>query len=138
MKEPGKPTRERNPYYNPDPYIPASLSEIYDQLGSMILSAPTFIDKLGDFPDQTIDAEFHVLVEGFGLVRKKLGEERYAALVDLAGRAKALFADDQDDSNGKTDQGRALLFEIEDLIQEVRRRRVKAKAVDEDGEVSGD
>lgn len=95
-----------NPYFNPKPYIPASLSEINDQLGSIILGAPSFKDRLGDFPDWNIDSEFHKLAEGFSLVCKKLGEERYAALIDLAARAKALFADDQDDTNGKTDQGR--------------------------------
>jgi hypothetical protein len=104
----------------------------------MILGAPTFIDPLGDFPERNIDSEFHVLVEGFGLVRRKLGEERHAALIDLAERAKALFAADQDDTNGKTDQGRALLFEIEDLLGEVRRARVEARQPDDEGEVTGD
>ena len=33
----------RSTYANPEPYTPASLSEIYDLLGSMILGAPTFI-----------------------------------------------------------------------------------------------
>ena len=127
-----------NPYFNPKPYIPASLSEIYDTLGSMILGAPTFVDRLGDFPDRNIDSEFNKLTEGFALVRKKLGEERYAKLIDLAARAKALFAADQDDTNGKTDEGYALLFEIEDEIQAARRGRVKGKLPDEDGEITGD
>lgn len=78
------------------------------------------------------------LVEGFSVVRKKLGEERYAQLLDLAARAKALFAADHDDTNGKTDGGSALLFEMQDVLGEVRRGRVKAKLPDEDGEVTGD
>ena len=106
-----------NSYFNSTPYIPTSISEINDQLGSMILGAPTFKDRTLVFHDQNIESEFHKLVEGFGLVRKKLGEERYAALMDLAARAKALFAADQDDTNGKTDEGRALLFEIEDVLR---------------------
>lgn len=126
-----------SPYPYPKPYIPASLSEIYDLLGSMILWAPTF-DKDGTYPEYNVDTEFHSLTEGFGRVRKKLGEERYAQLIDLAARAKALFADDPNDDNGKTDQGRALLFEIEDLIQSTRSRRVKARLKDEEGEISGD
>lgn len=69
---------------------------------------------------------------------RKLGEECYSQLIELAARSKALFAADQDDTNGKTDQGRALLFEIEDIIQAARRGRVKAKLPDEDGEVTGD
>ncbi|MFD1106517.1 hypothetical protein [Sphingobium olei] len=127
-----------HPYRNPNPYIPATLSEIYDLLGSMILGAPTFIDKTGYFVRQNIDTEFFSLTEGFGKVRKKLGEERYAQLMDLAARAKALFADDPDDTNGKTDQGRNLLFEIENLIQAARSRRVKARLKDDEGKVSGD
>lgn len=127
-----------NPYFNPKPYIPASLSEIYDTLGSMILGAPTFVDRLGDFPDRNIDSEFNKLTQGFGLVRKKLGEERYARLMDLAARAKELFAADQEDMNGKTDEGRALLFEIEDEIQDARRLRVKAKLPDDEDEITGD
>lgn len=125
-------------YYNPEPYIPASLSEIYDLLGSMMLGAPTFIDKSGVFPEQNIDRRFLQLTEGFGKVRKKLGEERYAVLTDLAERARALFAEDPQDNNGKTDEGRRLLYEIEDVIQSARSRRVAAKLKDEDGEVSGD
>jgi len=119
-------------------YIPASLSEINDQLLSMVLESPTFIDDTGVFPDRDIDSEFHKLTEGFALSRKKLGEDRYAALIDLAARAKALFAADQDDTNGKTDEGRALLFEIEDILRDARRSRVKAKLPDEDGDVTGD
>ena len=92
-------------YHNTDPYIPASLSEIYDLLGSMLLGAPTFIDKSGVFPERNIDSEFHALTEGAQKVRKKLGEEDYAQLINLAGQAKALFADDPNDDNGKTDQG---------------------------------
>lgn len=125
-------------YHNPEPYIPASFSEIYDLLGSMILFAPTFIDRSGAFPDQNIDKRFFQLTEGFGKVQKKLGEERYAQLIDLAARAKALFADDPDDNNGKTDEGRALLFEIEDAIQSARSRRKAAKLKDDEGEVTGD
>lgn len=127
-----------NSYFNSKPYIPSTLSEIYDTLGSMILGAPTFIDRLGDFPNRNIDSEFNKLTQGFGLVRKKLGEERYARLMDLAARAKAQFAADQQDTNGKTDEGRALLFEIEDEIQAARRRRVNAKLPDDEGRITGD
>ncbi|WP_375420486.1 hypothetical protein [uncultured Sphingomonas sp.] len=127
-----------NPYFNAKPYVPASLSEIYDLLGSMILFAPTFIDETSTFEDRNIDTEFLTLAAGFDMTRKKLGEERYEALVDLAVRAKALFAADPEGKNGKTAEGLKLLFEIEDRITEVRRRRVKAKDLDDDGEVTGD
>lgn len=125
-------------YFNRDLYIPATLSELDDLIGSMILFAPTFIDPCGDFPDQNIDTCFQQLFEGALVVRQKLGEERYAKLVDLAARAKQLFVDDQDDTNGKTDEGRALLFEIEDVLSDARSARVKAKLPDDEGEITGD
>jgi hypothetical protein len=124
-------------YHNPNPYIPASLSEIYDLLASLILWAPTF-DHDGYYPERNPETEFHVLTEGFSKVRTKIGEERYARLMDLAAKAKALFVDDPNDDNGKTDQGRDLLYEIEDIIQAARRRRKAAKLKDDEGEVTGD
>jgi hypothetical protein len=125
-------------YHNPDPYIPASLGEIYDLLGSMFLGAPTFIDGLGVFPDRNIDSEFHALTEGAKKVRKKLGEERYVQVIDLAGQAKTLFSGDPNDNNGKADRGRLLLYEIEKLIQDARSRRVATKRKDDEGGVAGD
>lgn len=124
--------------HGPSIYIPASLSEIYDLLGSMMLWAPTFVDESGRFPNRNVDSRFHQLLEGFAVVRKKLGEERYAQLLDLAARAKALFTDDPEDANGKTDEGRALLFEMEDVLRDVRSKRVAAKLKDDEGEVTGD
>ena len=125
-------------YYNPEPYMPASLSEIYDFLASLVGGAPTFIDKGGVFSERNIDSEFYALTESFAKVRDKVGEEQYGRLIDLAARAKALFADDPEDNKGKTDQGIALLYEIEDIIQAARKRCVAAKEKDEDGDVSGD
>lgn len=126
------------PFPGPKPYIAASLSEIYDLLGSMMLHAPRFVDETGVFPYRNIDTVFYELTEAFGIVRRKLGEERYTALIDLAARAKALFAADPDDTNGKTDEGYKLLYEIEDLIQDARRKRVEAKQPDNEGRVTGD
>lgn len=125
-------------YHNPNPYIPQTLSEIDDLIGSMWLGAPTFVDETGYFPEENIDTTFHELIESFGVVRKKLGEERYAKLIDLAARMKALFAADPEDTNGKSDEARVLLSEIEDLINEVRSQRTKAGLKDDEGEVSGD
>lgn len=125
-------------YTNNDLYIPASLSEIYDFLAPLIGDAPTYVDDTGTYPSQNLDSRFSQLTEGFVRVRAKVGEERYAALIDLAARAKALFADDPEDKNGKTDQGIKLLWEIEDIIRAARSRRVKEKLPDDEGEVSGD
>jgi hypothetical protein len=123
---------------NPNPYIPASLSEINDMLGTMPGEIPKFIDKSGYFPELNIDSRFHQIVEGFGRVRKKLGEDRYATLIDLAARAKSLFLEDPEEENGMTREGRNLIFEMQDVLRDARARRVKAKLPDEDGEITGD
>jgi hypothetical protein len=127
-----------NTYRASDPYIPETLSEIYDYLAGTLARAPTFVDDTGHFPERNIDTEFDVLVAAFGRVRQKIGEERHAKLIALVERAKALFLADPNDDNGKTLLGCKLIWEIEDIIQDARKRRVSAKLKDEDGEVSGD
>lgn len=125
-------------YATSEPYVPATLSEIYDALVSFLGGAPGFIDTSGHFPEQNIHTEFAMLNAGFAKVRDKVGEQRYARLIALAAEAKRLFEADPDDTNGKTDEGVKLIHEIEEIIQSVRRKRVEAKEKDEDGEVSGD
>lgn len=119
-------------------YVPSSLSELHDFLMSMIGGAPTFADPFRSDSHRNIDTEFYALTEGFGVVHKKLGEERYAAVIDLAARAKALFVDDREETNGKTMQGIELIYEMMEIVQSVRRRRVAARQPDEDGDVTGD
>ena len=125
-------------YRNQKPYIAKSLSEIYDLLSAFIGDAPKMEDRLGQFPYYNIDTRFTQLVESFGVVREKLGEERYARLVDLAARTKALYLEDPDDTNGKTMEGIKLVWEMEEIIQDARKRRVQAKLPDDGGEVTGD
>ena len=99
-----------------DPYIPETIGELLDQLASMTGSAPTFIDSLGIFP-RTIDSEFFVLKEGLKVVRKKIGEERYAQCVEMADRMRALFEADPEDTNGESQAGRELIFDMEDVLR---------------------
>lgn len=125
-------------YRNQQPYVAKSLSEIYDLLSAFIGDAPRMEDRLDHFSYYNIDTRFDQLVQSFGVVRKKLGEERYARLVDLAARTKALYLEDPEDTNGKTMEGIKLVWEMEEVIQDARKRRVKAKLPDDDGEVTGD
>jgi hypothetical protein len=120
----------------PPRYVPSTLSEIYDKLASVLGGAPLFQSDWD--MDRNIDTEFDALFASFEKVRKKVGEDRYAALVDLATRAKALFAADPEENNGKTEQGLDLINEIEDIIQAARSRRVKQKLPDDEGEITGD
>ncbi len=125
-------------YNQPILYVPKTLSEIYDYLAGTRGNAPSFVDRTGFMPEHNIDREFEGLLKGIELNRKKLGEERYARLIDLAARMKATFAADPEDKNGKANEGFLLLNQLEDEIQDARRRRSKAKLKDDEGEITGD
>lgn len=101
------------------PYIPQTISEIWDLLGGMMLEAPTFVDKTGYFPQQNIDTEFFALKEGLKSVQKKLGEERYERLVVMADRMKAHFLADPEDKTEDSVAGRRLINEMEGVLKEV-------------------
>ncbi|OJW67328.1 MAG: hypothetical protein BGO57_14025 [Sphingomonadales bacterium 63-6] len=98
------------------PYIPRSIGEIMDKLGSMMLYSPTFEDDSGYFPGRNIDTIFFELNEGLKALRKKLGEERYAALVALSDRMRAHFEADPENKTDDTLKGRALIHEMEGLL----------------------
>jgi hypothetical protein len=62
------------------PYISPTLGELYDELGWMMIYAPTFIDPGGYFPEQNIETAFAGLNGGLDTLRGKLGEERHAKI----------------------------------------------------------
>lgn len=99
-----------------DPYVPETIGELIDQLGSMMLSSPTFVDTLGDFP-QNIDSEFFVLKEGLKAVRKKIGEERYARCLEMADRMRAHFEADPEDKTDDSLAGRQLIADMMAILR---------------------
>ena len=105
------------------PYIPQTIGEIWDQLGGMMLDSPTFVDKTGYLPGRNIETEFFRLKEGFRVVRRKLGEERYEKLIEMADRMRAHFEADPEDKTDDSLAGRQLICDMEDVLKEVRRRR---------------
>lgn len=110
--------------YDPDkPYIPQSIGDIMDQLGFMMLASPDFVDDSGYFPSQNIDTVFFSLNEGLKVIRKKLGEERYAALMSLSDQMRVHFEADPENKTDDTLKGRALIHEMEDILT---RRKAKA------------
>ena len=121
------------------PYVPQTIGEIWDMLASFTGGAPKFLDESGYFPGQSIETEFYRLKEGLRLVRKKLGEERYLKLDDMADRMRALFEADPEEKTGESKAGRQLIFEMEDVLNEVRRRRRPANAseAEEDDQSDG-
>jgi hypothetical protein len=102
-------------------YVPQNVSEIMDLLGWMMLASPTFVDRTGYFPGRNIDTEFSALNESFKVIRKTLGEERYAKMVELSDRMRAHFEADPEDKTEDSMAGRRLIYEMEDLLREKRK-----------------
>ena len=99
------------------PYIPQTTGELWDQIASMMLGAPTFKDRTGYFPAMNIETEFAALNGGIDAVRKKVGEERYAALVALSKQMRPLFEADPEDKTGEAQAGRRLIHQMEDILR---------------------
>jgi hypothetical protein len=87
----------------------------------MMLTSPTFQDRRGYFPEKNIDTAFFALNEGLLVVRKKLSEERYAALRALSDKMRALFEADPEDKTGEAQAGREVIHEMEDILRNKRR-----------------
>ena len=104
-------------YSSDKPYIPRSVSEIWDFLGAMMLSAPTFKDKTGYFPDRNVDTEF------FALIRKKVGEENYQALVALSDKMRAHFEAEPEDKTEDGIKGRDCIIEMEEILKASARHK---------------
>jgi len=104
-------------------YIPQGVSELLDQLAYMMLYSPKFKDTTGYFPQQNIDTAFLSLNEGLLVIRKKLGEERYAALQVMSDRMRALFESDPEDATGDASAGRKLIREMEGILKSTAKRQ---------------
>jgi hypothetical protein len=89
-----------------------------DYLGMMMLDSPTFIDRTGYFPSRNLDMAFSELNEGLGVIRKKLGEERYLKLMDMSDRMRAHFEADPEDKTDDTIKGREIIHEMETLLKQ--------------------
>ena len=112
-------------YRSTKPYIPQGISEIWDFLGGMMLSAPTFNDKTGYFPDHNIDSEFFALNEGLKTIRKKVGEENYLAIIALSDRMRAHFEADPEDKTEDGIKGRNCILEMEAILKASRRGKLR-------------
>lgn len=104
------------------PYIPQNVGDLLDQLAFMMLSSPTFKDKTGYFPQQSVDTAFSSLNEGLLVVRNDLGEEHFTALMVLSNKMRALFESDPDDKTGGTRDGQMLIHEMEDILENVAKQ----------------
>jgi len=98
-------------------YVPETLSELLDKLGSMILSSPTFLDRTGYFPEKNIDTEFKALDDGMNANRHRLGEGRFRRLTEMSGVVRKLFEADPNDETGDSLKGREIILDMMDLIK---------------------
>src|SRR6478672_5975132 len=99
-----------------EPYIPATIDELLDKLGSVMLSSPRFKDTSGYFPGRNINTEFLALKESLNVLRKRLGEERYHALVAMSDRMRAHFEADPEDKTDEAIKGRDIILEMENIL----------------------
>lgn len=105
------------------PHVPQNISESLDHLADMLFTAPTFKDKSGYFLQKNIDTEFFALNEGLLVVRKELGEERYATLRAMSDKMRALFEADPDNNTGDARAGRKIIREMEEILKGTAKRR---------------
>lgn len=103
-------------------HAPGDIREILVLLGWILVKAPRFIEKSGYFQSMSVEYVFGRLKEGLGNVRETLGEEHYQRLVQMSDRMQALFEADPDDKTGETLQGCKIIHEMEDILQQVRRK----------------
>jgi len=88
----------------------------------MLLSSPKFLDKTGYLPFMNIDYVFKQLYEGLNHNRGTLGEGRYHELMRMSDRMRALFESDPEDETGETRKGRDIIYEMENIVKQVRRK----------------
>jgi len=96
--------------------IPQSISELRDQLSSMLLSSPKFRDKTGYFSYMNIDYAFRELNAGLDHNRLALGEQRYLQLKRMSDQMRALFEADPDDKTGETALGCKIIHEMDEIL----------------------
>jgi hypothetical protein len=107
--------------------VPQDISELLEVTSSMLISAPKFLDRIGYFPWRNLDYVFQELHEGLNHNRSALGEERYHDLMRMSDQMRALFEADPEDKTGETLQGCKIIHEMEDILQQARRRGQRAK-----------
>ena len=104
-------------------YVPQGIGEIMDHLAMMMLTSPRFEDRTGLLPGRSIDTVFAELNGGIEIIRKKVGEENYAKLVELSARMRAHFEADPEDKTEDTIKGQDCILDMREILRSVRRRK---------------
>lgn len=105
--------------------VPQNIGQLRDLLSTILLSAPKFLDKTGYHPYRDLDYIFQQLLAGLDHNRATLGEERYVQLKGMSERMRALFEADPETKTGETLQGYKIIHEVEDILDEVRRKSAR-------------
>jgi len=87
----------------------------------MVCGVPGFSNVTGYFPDRNIDTEFYSLNEGLRRHRAKLGDDLYHKLREMSDRMRAHFDADPEDKTDDSRKARAIIFEMEDLLDQYAR-----------------
>lgn len=93
-------------------YVPASIPEVRDQIGAMVIAIPDLADNISN---DGVPGAFRDLQDGLDLVRKRLGEPLYLQLSEMARASHAHFV------AGERKQGRILLQHMDEAMK--RRRQ---------------
>ena len=103
-------------------HVPKDIQEVLVLLSWILLKSPKFVDKTGHFPFRNVNYVFQQLNGGLGNIRPTLGEERYQELTQMSDRMRALFEADPENTTGETRKGRDIVYEMEDILKQVRRK----------------
>lgn len=104
-------------------YIPQTIGELNDHLAMMMLTSPLFADRTGLLPGRSIDTVFAELNGSLDRLRKKVGEDNYARLVELSARMRAHFEADPEDKTDDSIKGRDCILDMQEILRSVGRRK---------------
>ncbi len=103
-------------------FIPQNIPDLVDVLKWMILYAPKFTGNSAYSSFRNPEYQFRQLNEGLAFNRKKLGEERYQKLAQMSDQIRALFEADPDSKTGDTAQGRRIIQDMLEIVEQARRK----------------
>lgn len=89
-------------------YVPSTVGEVRELVGAMVLCMP---DMELPNSDLGLDGAYESLEHSLGLIRPKLGDEKYQRLIDMARQSKQLFVD------GHNRDGRFILQDMHKLLR---------------------
>jgi hypothetical protein len=92
----------------------------------MLLCSPTFVDRTGYFPTQSLETSFISFNKGLHFLRGWLGEQLFEELMRMSDQIRALFEADPETKTGETRRGKDLVLAMEEMV-EARIRRLQAR-----------